>query len=88
MTRVQVELNDAQAAALRRRSEATGQSLPAVLVGLVDQLAVEDERQRQVDMALVALERLSFRSGLTDFAENHDEYIGQALDEEVERWRR
>ncbi len=88
MVRVRLDLSEEQAAALERRSAATGESIPALLLGLVDRVVADDERQRRVDTALAALKSLTFHSGLPDLAENHDEYIGQALDEEVERWRR
>lgn len=88
MARVRLDLNEEQAAALERLSTATGESVPTLLLGLVDGIVADDERRRRVDKALAALERLKFHSGLRDLAENHDEYIGQALDEEVERWRR
>jgi hypothetical protein len=88
MARVQLELTEEQAAALERRSATTGESVPALLLGLVDQVVADDERQRRIEVALSAIDSLTFRSGLSDLSENHDEYIGQALDEEVERWRR
>ena len=88
MARVQLELTEEQAAALERRSAATGESVPALLQGLVDQVVADDERQRRIEVALSAIDSLRFHSGLSDLSENHDEYIGQALDEEVERWRR
>jgi hypothetical protein len=88
MRRVQIDLDDEQAAALDRRSAATGESVPTLLLDLVDRLATQDARVRRIDIALAALESMSFPSGLRDLSENHDEYIGQALDEEVERWRR
>ena len=88
MQRVQVRLSDRQAAHLSRRAAAKGISVgDAILEAVQEQLAA-DEKQRRIEVALAALEKPPFRSGLTDLAENHDEYIGQALDEEVERWRR
>jgi hypothetical protein len=88
MRRVQVELNEEQAEHLDRRSATTGKTLATVILDLVDAQRVDDEKQRRIDVALAALEKPAFHSGLADIAENHDEYIGQILDEEVERWRR
>ena len=88
MRRVHLELNDEQAIDLDRRSASTGKSVATLILELVDAERTADERQRRIDVALAALEKPPFRSGLTDVAENHDDYIGQILDEEVERWRR
>jgi hypothetical protein len=88
MRRVHLELNDEQAIDLDRRSASTGKSVATLILELVDAKRMADERQRRIDVALAALEKPPFRSGLTDVAENHDDYIGQILDEEVERWRR
>jgi len=88
MRRVQLEVTDEQAEHLDQRSAASGKSVAAVVLDLIDAQRAADEKQRRVDIALAALKKPAFHSGLTDFAENHDEYIGQLLDEEVERWRR
>jgi len=88
MRRVHLELNDEQAIDLDRRSASSGKSVATLILELVDAKRTADERQRRIDIALAALEKPPFRSGLTDVAENHDDYIGQILDEEVERWRR
>lgn len=88
MQRVQVRLSDKEAAHLSRRAAAKGISVgDAILEAVQEQLAA-DEKQRRIEVALAALEKPPFRSGLTDIAENHDEYLGQILDEEIERWRR
>ena len=88
MRRVQVQVTDDQAAHLERRAAATGITVATVIRDAIDAQLAADERQRRIDVALAALEKPAFDSGLTDLAENHDEYIGQILDEEVERWRR
>jgi hypothetical protein len=88
MRRVQLEVTDEQAEHLDQRSAALGKSVAAVVLDLIDAQRAADEQQRRVDIALAALKKRAFHSGLTDIAENHDEYIGQLLDEEVERWRR
>lgn len=88
MRRVHIVLNDEQSIDLDRRSAATGKSVAAVILDLVDAQRAADERQRRIDVALAALEKPPYRSGFKDVAENHDEHLGQILDEEVERWRR
>jgi hypothetical protein len=88
MRRVQVRVTDEQASHLDRRSAATGKAAADLILELIDAQLAADERQRRIDVALAALEKPAFHSGLTDLAENHDDYIGQELDEEVERWRR
>ena len=88
MRRVQVRLRDAHAAHLARRAAARGISVGDAILEAVEEQLAADEKQRRIKVALAALEKQPFRFGLTDLAENHDEYIGQALDEEVERWRR
>lgn len=88
MRRVQVQVTNAQSAHLERRAAATGVPVATVIREAIDAQLAADERQRRIDVALAALEKPAFHSGLTDLAENHDEYVGQILDEEVERWRR
>jgi hypothetical protein len=88
MRRVQLQVTDEQATHLDRRSAAMGQTVAAVILDLIDGQRAADEQQRRVAIALAALEKPAFQSGLTDLANNHDEYMGQLLDEEVERWRR
>lgn len=88
MRRVQLHVTDEQAIYLDRRSAATGKTVATVILDLVDAQRAADEKQRRIDVALAALEKPAFRSGLKDIVENHDEYIGMGLDEEVERWRR
>ena len=88
MRRVHIQVTDAQADHLDRRSVESGKPVAAVILDLIDAQRAADEQQRRIDIALAALEKPGFHSGLTDIAENHDEYIGQLLDEEVARWRR
>lgn len=88
MRRVQLQVTDEQASHLDRRSAATGKPVATVILDLIDAQRAADEKQRRIDIALAALEKPAFSSGLPDIAENHDEHLGQLLDEEVERWRR
>lgn len=88
MRRVQLDLDDDLATYLEQRSAATGAGVATAILDMVAAQRAADERQHRIDVALAALEKPPFRSGLGDVAENHDEYIRQILDEEVERWRR
>ena len=88
MTHVQLDLDDDMASYVERRAASTGEGLAAVILTILRTDRANDERQRRIDIALAALKKPAYHSGLHDVAENHDEYIGQALDEEVERWRR
>jgi hypothetical protein len=85
MRRVQLQVTDEQAAHLDRRSAATGKSVATVIRELIDDQRASDERQRRVDIALAALKKPAFHSGLTDFSENHDEYFVQAIEERIGR---
>ena len=88
MTHVQLDLDDDLASYVERRAASTGEGLAAFILTILRTNRADDERQRRIDIALAALKKPAYHSGLHDVAENHDEYIGQALDEEVERWRR
>ena len=88
MRRVQLNVNHEQAVHLDLRAAATGKPVATVILDLIDAQRAADEKRRRIDIALAALEKPAFHSGPADLAENHDEYIGQILDEEVERWRR
>jgi len=88
MTRVQLDLDDDLTAYVERQSQVAGESLAATIIDILSASRDSDEQQRRIDIALAALRKPGFRSDLPDLVENHDEYIGQILDEEVERWRR
>jgi hypothetical protein len=87
MRRVQLQIPDELGAHLDRRAAAAGTTVATVILDLIVGQAADDERQRRIDIALAALDKPGFH-GPEDLAENHDEYLGQALEEEVERWRR
>lgn len=75
MERVQVQLTDSQLDVLRRRSDATGKSLAALVREAVAAWIADDERQQRIDRALAAIG--GFHSGLGDLAENHDRYLDE-----------
>jgi hypothetical protein len=88
MRHVRIRITDELGTHLDRRAAATGKAVATVILDLIEEQRAADEKQRRIDVALAALDKPAFNSGLPDLAENHDEYIGQLLDEEVERWRR
>jgi hypothetical protein len=88
MPRVHIELDDDLTAYLKREANAAGESLAARITGILAASRDSDEHQRRIEIAIAALEKPAFRSDVPDLGENHDEYIGQILDDEVERWRR
>ena len=88
MTHVQLDLDDELVSYVERRAASTGEGLAAAILDIIRADRANDEHQRRIDVALAALRKPAFHSDVPDLAENHDEYIGQILDEEVERWRR
>lgn len=83
MTRVQVSFTDDEAAALRERSRESGRPITAIVREAVRGWLGDAERRTRIDRALGAIG--GFHSGLTDFAENHDEYFVQAIEERIGR---
>jgi hypothetical protein len=81
MERVQVQFTPDQLAALRERAAETGQSLAGVLRELADDLVARKELAARIDMILSVAGR--FSSGLHDVAERHDDYIAEAIDEDM-----
>lgn len=85
MSRVQVTFTAEETDALRRRADADGRSLSAVVREAVAAWLAEDERKRLWDRAIAAVESGGFGSGLHDVADNHDEYFVQAIEERIGR---
>ena len=88
MRRVQLEIDDDLASYLERRSGGTGEGVVTAILDMVGAQRAADERQRRIEIALAALDKPPFHSGVADLARHHDADLGQILDEEVERWRR
>lgn len=59
--------------------------MATVIRELIDDQRAADEKQRRIDIALAALKKPAFHSGLADFSENHDEYFVQAIEERIGR---
>jgi hypothetical protein len=76
MVRMQVQLNEEQAAKLRRLAYARGVSISALVREAVDDLDGETQAAARRRRALAAVGKV--RSELTDVAERHDEYLQDA----------
>lgn len=88
MRRVQLQFDDEQADYLAARAAREGGSVAELVRGIIARERASDDRQRRIEIALAALEKPAYHSGLTDVAERHDDYLAADMDEEVERWRR
>jgi hypothetical protein len=75
MQRVQIQLTDAQLAVLRRRSQASGEGVAALVRRAVDDWMAAERRRAHVERALEAIG--GFHSGLGDLAERHDDYLDE-----------
>ena len=75
MKRVQLQLTDEQAAALRRHADETGEAMAATLRTALDEWIVRRERDALWERAMSVVGK--FHSGLGDLAENHDYYLGE-----------
>ena len=85
MQRVQVQLSEEQATHLARRASEKGTTVAGAIRDAIDAQLVADERQRRIDVALAALQKPAFHSGVPDLVENHDEYFVQAIEERIGR---
>ena len=75
MKRVQLQLTDEQAAALRRHADETGEAMAATVRTALDEWIAKHERDALWERALAVSGK--FHSGLGDLAENHDFYLGE-----------
>lgn len=81
MIRVQVQFTEQQAEALRQRAASERRSVAAVVRDAVDRFLSaprEPDREELLRRARAAFG--SFRSGLPDLAENHDDYLAEDFD--------
>ena len=85
MRRVQIQVPDAQYTRLESRAAAAGESIAATVRRALDVQDAAEERRRRIDVALEAIRNASYRSGLPDVGENHDEYFVQAIEERIGR---
>lgn len=83
MKRVQVQLADGELSALRAEADREGQSISAYLRDAAVQRMERTDRRRRM---AAALEVIGIgRSGLSDLAENHDEYFVEAVESTFDR---
>ena len=83
MRRMQIQVPDEIATAMEEYAKETGQSVAAAFRDAAERLLADGERERRWDRALAGVG--GFHSGLSDFAENHDEYFAQAIEERIGR---
>lgn len=79
MVRMQVRLTEQQSAALKERAQREGVSVSALIRRAVDRaLAAETLRQDHETIRRAIAAAGSLRSGASDLAANHDEYLVEA----------
>ena len=76
MIRMQIQLSEEQAKALRRKSERTGQSMAALVRDALDRELDEENGDDGWERALGAVGR--FRSGARDTSVEHDRALAEA----------
>jgi hypothetical protein len=80
MVRMQIQLTESQATAIRRLASATGKSAAELVRQGVDLYLISQKRptpEEQLRRALSAVGR--FRSGLRDVSTEHDRYLAEAF---------
>jgi predicted transcriptional regulator len=85
MRRKQVQLTDEQLHRLEELAERQKRPVEDVIRESVDTYLARTERNNEELRARAIAIAGKFRSGLTDLAQNHDEYFAQAIEEE---WKR
>jgi len=73
MRRVQIQLSEAQLAALRQQAAVSERPIAAVVREAIDTWIANQERSVRVERALAGIG--GFHSGRGDLAENHDRYL-------------
>jgi hypothetical protein len=76
MIRMQIQLTEAQANALRRRANERRTSIAAIVREAVETHLVDDRRDEAWQRALAAVGR--FRGGAADVSVEHDRYLVEA----------
>jgi Arc/MetJ-type ribon-helix-helix transcriptional regulator len=77
MVRTQIQLTEEQARRLKRRAAQRGVSMATVIRQAVDRVLADDDRESKRQRALSAAGK--FRSGRSDIAERHDDYLAEDL---------
>jgi Arc/MetJ-type ribon-helix-helix transcriptional regulator len=88
--RTQIQLTEEQAAKLKRIADERGVSMAQVIREAVDRLPRRDDRRERFERAIHALRVSHFHDveGKTDVSVRHDEYLADALEEELRTGRR
>lgn len=77
MIRTQIQLNETQAAKLKRIAAARGVSMAEVIREAVDRLPDRDDRDERWTRALAAVGKGRDRDGATDVSIRHDDYLAE-----------
>jgi hypothetical protein len=83
MRRLQIQLTDTQFDRLLSRATRADRPMAALVRDALDAYLADEDKRRRIEQALSVVGR--YRSGLGDVAENHDEYITQAIEERIGR---
>jgi hypothetical protein len=86
--RTQIQLTEEQAAKLKRIADERGVSMAQVIRDAVEHLPDRDDRAERWARALAVLGKFHDIEGKTDVSVRHDEYLADALEEELRRKRR
>jgi Arc/MetJ-type ribon-helix-helix transcriptional regulator len=90
MIRTQIQLTEEQMAKLKRIADERGVSMAEVVRDAVEQLPDRDDRRERFERAIHALRASHFHDveGKTDVSVRHDEYLADALEDELRKGRR
>jgi predicted DNA-binding protein len=80
---MQIQITADQDSALEAAAEATGRPKAALVREAIELWRRGEARRERLERALDAVG--GFRSGLQDISERHDDYLGEALEEEFGR---
>jgi Arc/MetJ-type ribon-helix-helix transcriptional regulator len=77
MIRTQVQLTEEQSRQLKLVAAERGVSMAEVIRQAIDRELGQDERDARWERAIEAVRRSRFRSGKSNIAERHDEYLAE-----------
>lgn len=77
MIRTQIQLTEEQARKLKRVASERGVSMAEVIRQAIHRELGQDEMEGRWERAIEAVRRSRFRSGKSDIAERHDEYLAE-----------
>ncbi|MGZ8631593.1 MAG: ribbon-helix-helix domain-containing protein [Actinomycetota bacterium] len=87
MIRTQIQLTEEQAEKAKRLAAERGVSMAEVIRELIDRAPERDDRAERFARALAAVKRGGFRDreGKTDVSVRHDEYLAEALEQDLRK---